>query len=276
MAASTKLGIMLSGSNRHTADDFGGVDSPKLKFNFGITFKFSDMIVGAEEGDWDRNTNVFAVKQISRPAPNVLYEDVNYYNHMTKVATKVDFAIVTVTMYDDKNNLAHRIFSKYLESISPITRKEHPSTRSFIHKWGRTVGSNMGPHTDDGRNSPIHAINVYQYLDKDKMVIYHYLNPKIQNVALDELDMTQSDVNTLTFNFMYDSVYVEEVGDFGSVSGRTEVDVIRDRLSQSAVDSIERLNSGGLTEAQAREQQILLDDQIIQIEQRGDERRGGG
>ena len=42
MAASTKLGIMLSGSDRHIADDFGGVDSPKLKFNFGVSFLYAE------------------------------------------------------------------------------------------------------------------------------------------------------------------------------------------------------------------------------------------
>jgi len=39
-------------------------------------------------------------------------------------------------------------------------------------------------------------------------VDYHFLNPKVINMTLDELDMTQSDVNTMMMNFVYDSVFI--------------------------------------------------------------------
>jgi hypothetical protein len=217
----SSLGIALSGAGKHISDDFGGKDQPKLKFNFGVRFVYSDMITGLDGGQDDMGSNVFPIKQITRPAPNILYEDVNYYNYMTKVATKIDFAIVTIQMYDDVNNKIHKIFTKYLESISPIASKTHESQYHLLHNQGRGDASNMGPHTDQGINSPINMIRVIQFLPECRKVYYDYVNPKIQTVALDELDMSQSDVNTITFNFMYDSVHVTEVNE--TCSGDTPV-----------------------------------------------------
>jgi hypothetical protein len=210
---SLALGTNLSGSGRHIKDDFGGADQPKLKFMFGVRFVYSDMMTDLEAGVDNMGENIFPIKQITRPAPNIIYEDVNYYNYMTKVATKVDFAIVTVTMYDDIHNTVHRIFSKYLESISPIAATTHEGSYDLLQNQGRGDAANMGPHTDEGRNGPISMIRVIQFLPSCRKVYYDYVNPKIQTVALDELDMTQSDVNTITFNFMYDSVHITEINE---------------------------------------------------------------
>jgi hypothetical protein len=44
--------------------------------------------------------------------------------------------------------------------------------------------------------------NYIQYVE------YQFLNPKVINMTLDELDMAQSDVSTVLMNFVYDSVFI--------------------------------------------------------------------
>lgn len=204
----SNFGVALYGPDKGIADDFAGADAPKLKFYFTISFDFvEDMILASEDEKGSENLQdiKFGVRQITRPNPNIIYEDINYYNFMTKVATKVDFGVVTVTLYDDRKNRAHNIFKKYMEAVSPVTtnRKEK---YFLLQKLGQSDASSIGPLTTSARNSPIKNIRVTHLVNgTDQKVFYDYLNPKIQNVMLDELDMTQSDVNTITFTFIYDS-----------------------------------------------------------------------
>lgn len=208
---------MLSGPNRRIADDFSGVDSPKLKFNFTMSLEYTGM--AANIGDDDPYQITLAIKQITRPAPNVIYEDVNFYNFMTKVATKVDFGVITATLYDDSNNNAHDIFRYYMETISPITRQ----TREFavdLDRHGQFGSGSLGRLPNNAsRNGPIKSIRVNHITNnRGRMVVYDFLNPKIQNVTLDELDMTQSDVSTITFTFIYDSYHTDTV--YGANAGK--------------------------------------------------------
>jgi hypothetical protein len=180
-------------------------------------------------GDDDPYEITFAIKQITRPAPNVIYEDVNFYNFMTKVATRVDFGVVTVTLFDDRTNKAHDLFQKYMESISPVTNITKESA-PVLQNYGQSTTALLGPMGDNGEHGPIHNIRVNHLIDHNgSKVIYDFLNPKIQNVVLDELDMTQSDVNTVTFTFIYDSYNVTT--ERTSSNGSTEsVEYSEDRL----------------------------------------------
>jgi hypothetical protein len=47
-----------------------------------------------------------------------------------------------------------------------------------------------------------------QEIAKGKTVKYVYLNPKVININLDDLDMTQSDSTTVELVFVYDSVNI--------------------------------------------------------------------
>lgn len=44
--------------------------------------------------------------------------------------------------------------------------------------------------------------------DNIQYVEYQFLNPKIVNMTLDDLDMTQSEASTIMMNFVYDSVFI--------------------------------------------------------------------
>lgn len=209
-------GDYIGGADQHIADDFAGLDSPKLKFNFTMSLEYVGM--NAEQGNDAPYEITFGIKQITRPAPNVIYEDVNYYNFMTKVATKVDFGVVTVTVYDDRNNRAHGIFKNYMEAISPITKRTRDQA-TLLDKYGQSDASLLGPLPSGARHGVIKNLRVNHIIDwTGKTVIYDFLNPKIQNVTLDELDMTASDVNTITFTFLYDTYHVETVDGSGATA----------------------------------------------------------
>lgn len=194
------------GTNKHIADDFSGLDAPKLKFNFTMSLEYVGM--DAEKGDDDPYLINFGIKQITRPAPNVIYEDVNFYNFMTKVATKVDFGVMTVTLYDDRANRAHSIFKNYMQAISPITNRTREQATQ-LDRNGQVDTSSLGVLPAGARHSVIKNIRVNHITDHNgTTVVYDFMNPKVQNITLDELDMTQSDVSTITFTFLYDTYNV--------------------------------------------------------------------
>lgn len=215
--SASRFGVALYGEDRQIPDDFAGVDAPKLKFNFTISFDYTDMLKGTTEGSDDPYQIDFGVKQITRPSPNVIYEDLNFYNFISKVATKVEFGVVTVTLYDDRSNKAHDIFQKYMEAISPITNVNRANA-PLMDLYGQSTTGSIGPLDDNARHGPIKSIRVTHITSHlGSKVVYDFINPKIQNVVLDELDMTQSDVNTLTFTFIYDSYNVtREAGTKGT------------------------------------------------------------
>ena len=235
--SASRFGVALYGEDRQIPDDFAGTEAPKLKFNFTLSFQFTSMMYGVVEGADDPYAITFGIKQIPRPAPNVMYEDVNFYNFMTKVATKIEFGVVTVTLYDDRTNKAHYIFQKYMESISPITNVGRDFA-PLMDTSGQERTASIGPLDNSARHGPIKSIRVTHLTNHlGKAVIYDFINPKIQNVILDELDMTQSDVSTITFTFIYDSYNVTHTGDPGT--SKRAVDVTLEEIPNELVDGME-------------------------------------
>ena len=280
----------LSGVERDIADDFGRTQQPKLKFNFTVSIKFREPIRVPNLGNTDdeiMDEMTFALKQASRPNPTVSYQDVNYYNYRTKVATRTDFGTMQLTFYDDNQNLGHSLFEKYLKALSPITnltkadanlldenvRGAKNNTFNLNNDYALFSGgasSSVGPlPSGNGRFGLIEDITIRHFyfnpLNNDitsvprqsargltntsesgrsvfnpvgqvvnqveglfgggaqnlnptstaavtptyiQYVEYQFLNPKVINMTLDELDMTQSDVNTVLMNFVYDSVFI--------------------------------------------------------------------
>jgi hypothetical protein len=240
-------------------DDLATAKRPKLKFNYTVSFNFRNDAAAPylkSNGDVRMSTPMtFAVKQASRPNPTVVYQDVNFYNYRSKVATKVDYGTMNVTMFDDVANHAHDIFETYIKSISPIanvsknmaTRERLESDGALNTGFGQTDGSganvrggtgSLGPLLGGQESGIISDITIRHWffsqmvkrLDGDTVasqdlgsdaggasaydtaniqyVEYQYINPKMVNMTLDELDMSQSDASTLMMTFVYDSVYI--------------------------------------------------------------------
>lgn len=231
-------------------DPFSTTQRPKLKFQFTVTFKFRNPIQlpsTIKSGDGELSDQLtFAVKQASRPNPTVVYQDINNYNFRTKVATKVDYGTMQLTMYDDVQNYAHDLYEVYLKSISPIANvnKDQASLLDTENKGPRNApfntedvidGSNQRLDSGTGSIGPLpmgeggqlglienicirhwYFSAVERRLDASaedvpeiQYVEYQFLNPKVINMTLDELDMAQSDVSTVMMNFVYDSVFID-------------------------------------------------------------------
>lgn len=236
-------------------DKLANEGRPKLKFNFTVSFKFRKPIVvtnlKGEDETMDEMT--FALKQASRPNPMIMYQDINFYNYRTKVATRVDYTSMQLMFYDDVENYAHNIYELYLKGISPIANipKERASllnsdgnnglknkdfnTDGIITDIRQRIDGGTGsigplPPTPGGemglienicirhfffsrterRDTPLTGVEAGNKIAENiQYVEYQFLNPKIVNMTLDELDMTQSDSNTMLLNFIYDGVYID-------------------------------------------------------------------
>lgn len=202
-------------------DRFATTEQPKLKFLFTVTFfPREENMTLQETGVDNMDENMFGLKRATRPNPQITYQDVNFYNYRTKVATKLDYGTVSLTFYDDVVHRAHSIFTTYLSTVSPI----FSVNKDQIDLLGETddntsmaTGSSIG--TLKKGAGPFKYMRVTHYMlnpvgndpmdrTMPQMVHYDYINPKIVNFNLDDLDMSQSDVNTIEFVFVYDSVNV--------------------------------------------------------------------
>jgi hypothetical protein len=193
--------------------DLGFADNshPKLKFNFTMLVRYRHPTTGTMT-DGSRSmdgSEQFALKSVTRPQSNVVFTDVNYYNYRTKIATKTDPGTMTVVLYDDGRNKSYDFYNRYLQTISPATNKaalaayENPMSVPF----GQL--SSIGALPDGAESGLIKEIRTYHHFFQRGVHLaneYIFANPKIQSMELDELNMSDSDINTITLVFTYDSV----------------------------------------------------------------------
>ena len=190
---------------------FASFSHPKLKFNFSmrITLRVpvgGDLVLGSGSmQDMD-----IPLKTATRPQPNVVMQDVNYYNYRTKVATKVDYGTATVVMYDDGDGKAHDIYTTYMRAISPASSV---TDDTLIHNPASVPFGGMSSlgALPNNPNGIIKSLSVYHhYISRGRQhrTEYKYINPKILSFDLDELNMSESDVSCVGMTFAYDSVVV--------------------------------------------------------------------
>lgn len=181
-------------------DKFASTESPKLKFNFFVAFTFRSNSPGLQSlGGLSLTSNWLALKQTGRITPVINYTDVNYYGYRTKVATKTDFSVLNISMYDDSMNRAHSIVDTYMEAVSPLTTRENAVDVKDYQTIGvLQQGSEMGI---------IQHIDVLHTSIREN-TLYRFHNPKITNILTDELDMTTSDTATISMSFTFDGYKV--------------------------------------------------------------------
>lgn len=184
------------------------IGRPKLKFNFTAKFIFRAGFT-AFGADKMEELDV-QLKEATRPTITVSYTDVNQYNFRTKVATKVDYGSVSLSYYDDPQNKAHNVLTRYLKQISPIAQLTSADGPPDI--FGRY--SSLGTLSEDIKMSPIERIKVSHYYvvsgGDTKKVVYEYLNPKLEKLDYGSLSMVENDTTLITMNLVYDSVYINE------------------------------------------------------------------
>jgi hypothetical protein len=227
--------------------ELAGQGSPKYRFNYTIELAYrstlASQLTGVDDvrkGSKLMNTMALPIKTVTRPQPVVAYQDVNFYNYRSKVAVKVEYGTLTVTFYDDNFNTVHDIYEMYLKQLSPIASIKQDSFANNFDQFGaRVVPNNDVPDVSslgalptnesagliqsitishhlplDYSNARMSSANNAGYVDGQKInatvVQYVYMNPKVVNMTLDDLDMSSNEPSMATLVFTYDSVYINK------------------------------------------------------------------
>lgn len=193
----------------------GGNDAPKLSFLFTVEFGFRAPF--ADRGHKKLEIIKYDLKNATRPNITVNQEDINYYGYRAKVGTKVNFGTVRLTFYEDSLNEANDLFANYLAEISPLADGSAEKTISTSSDEPIVLGSGGYKTIGDLPNGNEDGLLKYMlvnhhYLegqDSKKITTYTYINPKIENVELDELDMSSSNASTISIVFSAEGVTVE-------------------------------------------------------------------
>jgi hypothetical protein len=218
--------------------------APKYKFLFVVEFIYNPTYQNL------MRDHAFVVKQCDRPNVSFVYEDINLYNYRTKSIKHAEYQPINMRFYDDDKNTAMSFYEHYLKVMSPIAnipltetvidslgtrgqdfvnginnntvenRVINPafpsgdfSNSAFVntHKYASSIGPLMNNTKDI-----LKAVNLYHIYDSGKrMNVYTFVNPKITELQLDELDMSiGSEGNEVSLTMAYDYVHLQTAHDF--------------------------------------------------------------
>lgn len=206
-----------SGSAPRIPHMIGDMDAPKLKFLFTVEFGFRSM--AALRGHRDLVIAQYDLKSASRPNITVNQEDVNYYGYRAKVGTRINFGTIRLTFYEDSLNTASDLMWNYIRQISPLTQSiSHSASVTTVNDEVDVQGiggsTTIGPLASGSEDGPIKWMKIHHHYlsgqDTKKITTYHCINPKIESVELDELDMSASDASTISITFTYEALAVLE------------------------------------------------------------------
>lgn len=211
--------------------------APKYKFMFIVQFVPAPgygTLGGQDGGPLDM---AFTVKTSSRPNMKFHMEDVNYYNFRTKVVTKTEFEPMTMTFHDDVVNVATQFYKAYMRAMAPITGIEESGAQSDMLEQrgmdfvGNTLKENeilnsIGASTYSASSGPLYndnkeifkEIRLYHLYDNGNMMnVFRFFNPRINALALDDLDMSiGNEGSQISLTFDYDSVFLDAEVDLKS------------------------------------------------------------
>lgn len=200
--------------------------APKHKFLFVVSFVFNP---GYETSATVANEMAFVVKKSTRPNIRFQTEDVNYYNFRSKYVTKAEFEEMSMTFHDDMNNMAMMFYNIYRNAMSPITNMgsgqtgllnpEH-SGMSFGGLGASSETQNLGIDMNqyaastgpllNNNTTILKAIRMFHVYDGGRyMNVFTFHNPRVTEMTLDDVDMSDSAGNEVGVKFTYDSVYIE-------------------------------------------------------------------
>lgn len=205
--------------------------APKQKFLFLMQIKFK----GTFSTIFPK-TFTFLIKKADRPRIKIEHEEINMYNFRTRFAKFVVHDPISLEFYDAIDKSTLNFFLTYMKVISPTIRSAFTSGSTALseiessgmnfdsgyltnpneaptgsHQWSGSMNTAaLTGATDvlpDEQTSIIEEIaifHIYQFgLFAD---VYHYMNPRITDFGLDDLDMANGTVgNSMTLSFMYDA-----------------------------------------------------------------------
>lgn len=199
--------------------------APKHKFMFVVQFIFEQGY-----GELESNQMAFVVKKSTRPNIKFETEDVNYYNFRTQVISKTTFEPMTMTFHDDMSNQSMLFYNAYRNAMSPITNMDAAQGLVDPENGGMafdgidtgfigytTIGANRytgsrGPLLNEGSDvkNIIKTIRMFHIYEGGRLMnVFHFLNPRITQMTLDDVDMSETAGTEVGITFSYDSVYLE-------------------------------------------------------------------
>ena len=234
---------------------------PKYKFLFVVEFQYTKAF-----DPFKTFNHAFVIKNTTRPNVEFEYDEVNMYNFWTRVVKRTTFQPMTMRFYDDNWNQAMQFYNSYLQSMSPITNLDFQQRfegTDFLEESGMQFGllnkgltpkqgaaqaavrthrysASVGPLADSTDTKTIlRRINLYHvFREGARMNVYQFMNPKITNLELDELDMADNGGgNEVSLQFVYDAVNIV-----------TNVDV----LDKKSAFDLTRVSDGGSCNADTK------------------------
>lgn len=222
--------------------------APKFKFLFVVQFIYNTDYAQFSDLDF-----AFVVKRSTRPDVNYMFEDVNYYNFRSKVATRSEFMPMQMVFHDDNKNQALRFYNAYMRSLTPISNLstggmlwdqqglafensafDAPGTTSYPGESAGNVTSgiiadsaqnplnieftipaneyaaSIGPLRGTNTRTIMNEIRLYHIFNYGlELNVYHFYNPRIDRLSLDELSMEDSSGSEVQISFNYDNLHIE-------------------------------------------------------------------
>ena len=195
--------------------------APKFKFLFVCEFVFNPDYVNIGQGPTRQNQFATVIANFERPRIKFEYEDqVNYYNFRTRVVKKTTHEPLQIKFLDDQKNLSMAFVYNYLLALNPLTNVS-PNSSAFYEDNGMNFSDPLysGSVNAISGKAPILAINVYHiYNYGSNMNVYHFTNPKLLAISMDELAMDASDSSHIVTEFSYDALSVDMAQQMDSAS----------------------------------------------------------
>lgn len=199
--------------------------APKHNFMFMVQFEFQPdyhKLSMQNNKQLDETETIkfhYLCREMERPTIDIDYEDVNMYNHRTKIAKKVNYNPINMKLVDDQKNSTMVFLEKYLKIRSPVANV-NPITVETMEK----AGMNWAPW--DAKKTPQGTSSMGGLLGPNKtvlrrVVVYHifgygsrankytYLNPKIMEFNMSDFSMDNHEPASVDIQMSYDSVFME-------------------------------------------------------------------
>lgn len=187
--------------------------APKHKFLFVCEFVFNEGYQMIGQGKTHKNEFALVIKDFERPKIKYDYEDnVNFYNFRTKIVKKIVHDPLVIRFLDDRQNISMKFFHEYLKATHPITSVA-PESSDFYEdngmNWESAINSASSGVLAENLRTIIKEIKVYHLYDFGAyMNTYHFTNPKVLDMNLDNWTMQESEGAEISAQFGYDAVYI--------------------------------------------------------------------
>lgn len=187
--------------------------APKHKFMFVCEFVFNEDYADIGRGSTHQNEFALVIKDFERPKIKSEYDTVNYYNFRTPIIKKTLHEALTIKFLDDRQNVSMKFFHEYLLAAHPLVAIG-PESADFYEdngfNWNDPLNSSSTSVLKGDLKTIIKEIKVYHLYDFGAyMNIYHFTNPKIVEMNLDQWTMQDSESSELMASFGYDGMFVE-------------------------------------------------------------------